>query len=108
MVSYQHRFHVGPLLILDPINWGPAFQPKITWQNFVSLAMNHHRTAKEATGAHAAAAGTPSSPPPPGPRHCRPHRRPCVGTSLTQGSAPRTSTDEDITLLDTATPSIKM
>jgi hypothetical protein len=61
---------VQPLLILDPINWGPAFRYETTWQDFISLALNHRRTAKEATGAHVAATGT---------RHCC--RRRCVGTS---------------------------
>jgi hypothetical protein len=68
-VNYQQQFHVEPLLILDTINWGPAFWPEITWQNFVSLALNHRRTTKEATRAHATAAGTPSSPPPGPCRH---------------------------------------
>jgi hypothetical protein len=76
-VNYQQWFHVKPLLILDPINWGPAFWPKITWQNFISLILNHRRTAKEATGAHSAAAGIPSSLPLSGPHHCRRRR---VGT----------------------------
>jgi hypothetical protein len=91
-VKYQQWFHVELLLILDPINLGPAFWPEITWQIFISLALNHHRTVKEATGAHATAAGTPLSPPPPGPHCCRRHHCPSVGTSSTQGvSTPCTS-----------------
>jgi hypothetical protein len=35
----------------------------LSWQNFVSLACYHRRTVKEGTGAHAAAAGTPSPSP---------------------------------------------
>jgi hypothetical protein len=42
-VNYQQWFHVEPLLILDPINWGPAFRPEITWQNLVSLTCCRHR-----------------------------------------------------------------
>jgi hypothetical protein len=42
-VNYQQRFHVESLLILDPINWGPAFWPKVTWQNFISLVHCHRR-----------------------------------------------------------------
>jgi hypothetical protein len=35
----------------------------LSWQNFVSLACYRRRTVKEGTGAHAAAAGTPSPSP---------------------------------------------
>jgi hypothetical protein len=51
--------------LLDPINWGSAFRSEITWQNFISLALNLRRTAKEVTAALVAAAGTPLPPPPP-------------------------------------------
>jgi hypothetical protein len=75
-VNNQQRFHIEPLLILDPINWGPAFglkslgkisftthvasagPPRKRLEHMLQLPGPHHRRCRR----HAR---TPSPPPPP-------------------------------------------
>jgi hypothetical protein len=98
IVNYQQRFHVEPLLILDPINWEPPLARNHLAQFHFPRTL-HRWTAKEATGAHAVAAGTSSSSLPPpcrdpftaaapvlGPlrhNHCGPFIAAAVGAPLT-------------------------
>jgi hypothetical protein len=67
LIVHQQRFHVEPLLILDPINSGPTCSLKLLLKNLFLM--------------HVATTGLPSKQlertlPPSGPRHRRLHRDP--------------------------------
>jgi hypothetical protein len=75
-VEYQQRFHVEPLLILDPINLGPTCSLKTL--------------CKISFPSHAAAAGLPRKRlertlPPPGPHRRHLHQDPIVAATAVSG-----------------------